>query len=177
MAKRNRKPKQEHTAIVIDMPTVAQLMNGDYRREDMIHADEGTRVTAWVNRGGTPVMRWWHSGKLDDSQLAVIEWCQRLWHIAGQRQRVTADYGERVPSSASVEMNAIKTIAANTDLDRLRSHIALDWHWDVFQNVCRHHMPAGVAGSELGFGARSAEIRAHTVVCSVADTIAKKERM
>lgn len=166
------------TEIVIDGPTEAQRSNGHYVREDMIHADEGTRVTAWVNRGGTPVMRWFHAKKIDDRQLAVINWCQKLWHIAGTTQRVCGAYGERTQASNTVELNAVRVLEASDDLKRIQGHFAgLDAWWQVFENVCRFDMPAGRAGGELGYGNRSAEDRAHTTVCFVADIIATKERM
>jgi hypothetical protein len=164
---------------VVDGPTDAQQANGDYVRSSVPSPSGGNRVAqVYINRGGTPVARWHHAGKLDDRQLAVIQWCQRLWSITGQHQRLTAQYGERTMPSHSVELQAIKVLAANEDLDRIKGYFTgLDAWWNVFENVCRFDQPAGFAGAALGYGSRSAEDRAHTTVCFVADIIATKERM
>lgn len=131
-----------------------------------------------VNRGGDPVQRWTWGGRLSDRQKLAIEVCIRLWEKAGLKQRITQKYGTRVPSAASdwVELRAHDEIEARAHLYRLQGLIP-DMYWDVFENVCRHGEPAGVAGSRLGWGSRSAQERAHTIVCVVADIIANSERL
>jgi hypothetical protein len=65
---------------------------------------------------------------------------------------------------------------AKADLKRIEGYFAgLDAYWNCFVNVCWHGEPAGVAGSRLGYGSRGGEIRAHTIVCFVADKIAERE--
>lgn len=160
----------------LEQPNEMQMANGHFQREDMIHAESGQRVTAWKNCGGTPVMRWWNAGRLDRRQLMVIEWCQSLWRLAGAQQRVTSTYGERIAPTHVVELAAVKVLAADKDLRRFQSYVS-ERAWSVFENVCRFNMAAGVAGSELGYGSRSAEVRAHTLVCEVADMIAEREKI
>lgn len=66
-----RKATKRKTPPVIqplDGPTPEQISKGGVEREDFIHADLGQRVTAYVNRGGTPLARW----KRDGSSWDVI---------------------------------------------------------------------------------------------------------
>ena len=130
-----------------------------------------------VNRGGTPVMRWLQAGKLSETQALAIQLCYSLWGRAGITQRVTANYGDRLPGNApQSEDQANSELTARRDLHRVQGYFnGLEAWWGVFENVCRFDEPAGVAGSKLGFGNRSAEDRAHTTVCFVADIIATKE--
>src|SRR5690606_15090403 len=130
-------------------------------------------------RGGTPLCRWIAAGKLSDSQMLAIQECRRLWAIAGVEQRTTANYGERLAASShSDDHRAIVEIEAREDLRRIQGYFkGLEKWWQIFENVVRFDEPAGVAGSRLGFGSRSSEDRAHTVVCLVADIIAEKERL
>lgn len=178
MTKTKRKAKRREAQLseILDGPTEAQLANGHYVREFVTNGDTATKSMAHINQGGTPVIRWHRTGKLDDRQLAIIHWVQRLWDRAGTVQRVTAQYGERIASSASVELLTARTMEAVEDLDRVQGYIPAPY-WSVFENVCRFDMPAGVAGGELGFGPRSSIDRAHTIVCFVADVIGMRERM
>ena len=74
------------------------------------------------------------------------------------------------------ERRTLNLIEAREDLYRIMNYTPRPY-WDVFENVCRHDEPAGIAGSRLGFGSRSAQDRAHTIVCFVADVIAMREGM
>jgi len=125
-----------------------------------------------------PVARWIATNRLEPHQIAVIERCRTLWERSGVKQHVTASYGQRIPSTGSAELRTAREIEARKDLRRIMGYFAglMRW-WDVFENVCRFGMNAGVAGSELGFGTRGGADRAHTVVCFVADKIAEQERM
>lgn len=160
----------------LDGPTPEQMARGGYEREDFIHADLGQRVTAHVNRGGTPVARWARDGRLSETQLLAIRHCLYLWGMACKEPRVTASYGERIPGSGSSEHRAANEIEARQDLHRIQDYIPRPY-WSVYENVVRFDGPAGMAGSKLGFGDRTAEARAHTTVCFVADLIAMNERL
>ena len=159
----------------LDGPTPEQIAKGGVGREDFIHADLGQRVTAYVNRGGTPLARWIAEGKLSDNQQTAIAHCLYLWRMAGIDQRVTANYGERIPGSGSNEHRAANEIEARHDLHRIQGYIPAKY-FDCYQNVIRFDEPAGVAGSKLGFTGRACD-RAHTIVCFVADLIFEKERL
>lgn len=159
----------------LDGPTPEQLAKGGVEREDFIHADLGQRVSAFVNRGGTPLARWIADGKLTDNQQIAISHCLYLWRMAGTERSVTANYGERIPGTGSSEVRAANEIEAREDLHRIQDYIPAKY-WDCFENVIRWDEPAGVAGSKLGFSGRGCD-RAHTIVCFVADLIFENERL
>lgn len=151
----------------IDVITPEQRAKGTY--------DSGRRI---INRGGEPVSRWTWAGRLNDTQQLAIAVCIRLWEKAGLKQRITQRYEGRTASAATewVEQRANDEIDARKRLAGISQGIPKPY-WDVFENVCRHGEPAGVAGSRLGYGPRSAQDRAHTIVCFVADIIATRERL
>ena len=160
----------------LDGPTPEQIRKGGVEREDFIHADLGQRVTAYVNRGGTPLARWLaEPPSLSPNQAAAIQHCLYLWRMAGTEKRVTANYGERIPGSGSSEIKAANEIEARQDLHRIQGYVPAKY-WSCFENVIRWDEPAGVAGSKLGFTGRACD-RAHTIVCFVADLIFEKERL
>ena len=153
--------------------------HGDYRSQFVTHVETNTKVQTKLNRGGAPVDRWIASGSLTDAQIAVIQWCYARWELSGLKQRVTANYGERIPGEGSNEHRNAREIDARSDLHRVMDYFTfpLDAYWNVFENVCRFDMPAGVAGLALSPSSRSADARAHQVVCFVADIISMKERI
>jgi hypothetical protein len=153
--------------------------HGDYRTEFVTHVDSNTKAQTRINRGGAPVDRWLASGKLTEPQWAVIQWCYTLWDRVGLKQAVTAQYGERIAGTGSSEYATLAQIEAKEDLNRLIDYFPgpLRAYWSCFEDVCRFDMPAGVAGSTLGYGTRSADTRAHQIVCFVADVISSRERI
>lgn len=182
MAKGKTKRKRTEAVKVVeplDGPTAAQLANGDYARETIIHGDTFRRETVHLNRGGTPLARWKRDKALTDGQIAAIDHCLRLWHIVGYSPRLVASYGERIPITGSSETMTNTQIDARDDLYRIIDYFPgpVRTYWNVFENICRHDMPAGVAGGELSKSNRTADARAHQVVCFVADVIAMKERL
>lgn len=149
----------------LDVLTPEQRAKGIY---------EGTGASI-VNRGGTPVERWRNAKRLSDTQYLAIALCGRLWAILGISPSVTANYGQRIEASfVPDESRTLNWIEARADLYRIMDYVPSPY-WQVFENVCRHDEPAGVAGSRMGFGSRSAQDRAHTIVCLVADIIAMRE--
>jgi hypothetical protein len=123
-----------------------------------------------------PVQRWIAAGKLTDGQQHAIGFVRRLWEIAGLERPVTASYGHVARGGGCAERRAVVEIDAREDLHRVQDYVPRPY-WSVFEQVCRFGEPAGVAGSTLGFGGRSAQDRAHTVVCFVADVVAMRERL
>ncbi len=160
----------------LDGPTEAQKANGNYERTDFIHADTARRVTAFVNRGGTPLTRWLNEGKITDNQEVAIRYMEYLWKLAGTERSITAQYGERIPGTGSFELRALNEIEARKDLHRIQEYIPAQY-FECFENCIRWDEPAGIAGSRLGFGSRSACDRAHQIVCFVADIIFERERL
>lgn len=152
------------------------LKHGSYETRFVTHAESNTKAQTVVNRGGDPVSRWENAGKLSDNQMVAIAHCQRLWRLAGLETRVTANYGERIPGQGSSERACLNEIEARQDLQRFRNQFP-GKYFDVFENVCRFGHSAGQAGECLGYGSRSAETRAHMIVCMVADFIFDWERL
>ena len=177
MAKAKGKRKAPSPIEELDGPTPEQLGKGGYDRLALPNPEGGNRAAlVHINRGGTPVMRWIEDGRLSATQERAIWFCLYLWRVCGLETRTTANYGERIPGYADSEARASNEVEARHTLHRIRSYFPVQW-WDVFENVVRFNEPAGVAGSRLGFGTRSASDRAHTTVCFVADIICMKERL
>lgn len=153
--------EQSHLAVITPQQRAKGTYDGDGRRI--------------VNRGGTPIMRWIRDGRISETQALAISHCLRLWSMVGLTQNVTASYGERMAHSDTVtDSRVVSLIEARQDLYRIQDYVPKPY-FDIFENVCRFDEPAGIAGSRMGFGSRSAQDRAHTIVCMVADTIAMRE--
>lgn len=123
-----------------------------------------------------PVQRWITSGKLTESQQHAIGYVRRLWEIAGLERSVTANYGHVASGGGCAERRAAIEIDAREDLHRIQDYVPAQY-WSVWELVCRFGEPAGVAGSTMGAGGKSAQARSHTIVCFVADIVAMKERL
>lgn len=121
-----------------------------------------------------PVQRWIASGKLTEGQQHAIGYVRRLWDIAGMEARLTANYGHVAKGAGCAERRALIEIEAREDLHRVQDYVPMQY-WSVFELVCRFGEPAGVAGSSMGAGGKTAQARAHTIVCFVADIVAMKE--
>lgn len=161
-------------------PTEAQLANGEYIQTSMPDPDGGNRVAqVHINRGGSAVERWKAASKLDDRQQDVIGWMLGLWQIAGLQQRITANYGERIPGGGCSELAAAREIDARDALKRVSGYFPgrTSHYLDVFEDIVRHEMPAGEAGATTGFYGKSAQSRALTIVRFVCDVIGTHERI
>lgn len=161
--------------------TVEAEAHGSYEQDFVTHVETNTKAHTKVNRGGTPVERWANAKppKLSESQMVAIATCLRLWRLLGLRTPLTANYGQTIRGASVYEMRTATEMEAREDMDRITGYFPgpLKSYWDIFENVCRHGISAGVAGAGLDFGSRSAEVRAHQIVCFVADVIATKERL
>jgi hypothetical protein len=157
-------------------PNVFTTQHGDYQDRFVMHAETATRAKALVNRGGDPVSRWEAAGKLEPHQMLAITLLRGLWDQVGIKQRVTANYGERI-GGGDAEHAITRQIEARDRLHRIRDYFPapLGSYFDVFENVVRHDWPAGVAGAGLGRSEKTAQARALTIVQFVADFIAMKE--
>jgi hypothetical protein len=136
------------------------------------HGDYARNLRFVVNRGGTAIDRWKRDKSLSDSQLAGILHCQHLWAKLGS-QSVVVDFN-RVrgqPHGAGYSQHE-----AFTELARISGGFPYQF-WSVFENVCRHDLPAGVAGSRLSNNKRSAIDAARLIVCFIADLISMRERL
>jgi hypothetical protein len=159
--------QRAHQQAALDIITPEQRAKGTYT--------EGTRI---INRGGTPVMRWLNAGTLTETQKIAIDICAKLWSIVGIKQSTTANYGERIAGTGNEELRTAVYLEAKEDLARIRDYFrGMDEYWSIWEMVCRFDEPAGLAGSSLGLGDRSAEVRANQIVRFMADFIATKERL
>ena len=179
-ALRRARLKADKRDKTVPLVTPEAANQGDYRPVTVLDPSGDTRNSAktLVNRGGTPVCRWASSGRLSDSQMTVILECQRLWRIAGGNPRVTGTYGERIAGLGNADLTTAFQSEARDTLNRYARHFegALKAYWDVFENVCRFGIAAGVAGAGAGYEGKAAEKRAHLTVCFVADILATHER-
>lgn len=156
--------KVEQDQSVISVITPEQRAKGAYEGERRITSNHD------------PISRWIASRKLTESQQHAIGYVRRLWDIAGLERPVTANYGHVARGGGCAERRAAIEIDAREDLHRVQDYIPSQY-WSVFELVCRFGEPAGVAGSTMGAGGKTAQARAHTIVCFVADVIAMKERL
>ena len=141
------------------------------------HGDYERNMTIVVNRGGTAIDRWKRESLLSDTQQAAILHMRRLWALAWSEARVVANLDRTVfgcPGDGD-----IRSIQAREDIKRIEGEFRGEarTYFDIFENVCRHDEPAGVAGSRLANDSRSATTAARLVVCMVADMIAMRERL
>lgn len=159
-----------------ETPTPEQLASGDYERGFITHVETGTVTTAHIS-ASSPVERWKRDGRLSDSQIAAIALCDALWANTGLRQKLTSTYGERLPPGTDNEWIAVREIQARRDLERIEGYV-LPWQWEVYENVVRWGEPSGTAGGSLGFnGSKETRAAVLMIVWTVADTIARRERL
>lgn len=179
MTRKNRNARKRAIPMPVEelvAPTPEQVAKG--YSPGFVMDDNGLKAWAYRNTNHDPVERWLDNERIDQRQKSAIDLVRRLWNIVGIRQNVTANYGERIGGTGSVEHNTAMYLDAKDDLKRIEGYFAgLDAYWQCFVNVCRFGQSAGVAGCELGFGSRSSEVRAHQIVCFIADFIASKERL
>lgn len=174
MARRKRKQIEAIAEIV--PPTPEQIAKGGVVREVIIHAETFMRATVHINRGGTPIARWTAAGKITDNQAIAIAHCQRLWRLAGVKQKLIANYGERIAGNGNSDALALQEIEARDDLHRIAKQFPRAY-WNIFERVCRFNEPAGVAGSDIANNKRSSIESARIVVCLIADMIYFKENL
>ena len=165
---------------------VEAMAHGQYV-DDFVRADDNTIARAKINRGGTPVMRWAAANRLSDTQMLAISHCLQLWALAGLNPRTTASWEQRIGGSDHESERRVNAyVEANASLRKISGFARGDlWmagyiprdYWAIFEQVCRWDEPAGVAGSRLGYSERSGGAVAHTIVCMVADVIAREERL
>lgn len=149
-ARRKRKPVRSPFE-ALEVPTVEQLRNGDWVRDIVTHAETNTKTTAYRRKDSDILHKWLsedHAGKLFPIQAQrFIGDCILLWFKCGTPS-VTANYGERIHSGRYDA--GFDKLAALEEIKRFRSLLGpYQRHmWPVFENVVRHNMPAGVAGSD-----------------------------
>lgn len=174
MAKRKRKAP---VIAPMDLPTPEQLASGDYDRDFVTHVDTNTKAMAFRRRDSTILEKWMtepNAGVLFPVQAQrFIGDCVTLWARVGS-QRVTANYGERIPTGGRGDGMGQKE--AIDQLHRFKTLLG-PYHrhyWPVFENVVRHNEPAGVAGSHFANNPAQRIQSAKLIVSMVATDLAGK---
>lgn len=117
------------------------------------------------------VDRWFAEGGIgfDEPQREAVNWVTGLWEKAGPCGPVTSAWGEQRGHGAG---DGQRQQDALTQLSQLKSMFP-HTYWAVFENVVRHNMPAGRAGSDLANNAPQAIAAARTTVGFIASKIAE----
>jgi hypothetical protein len=167
-----KRPKGPLLQQILDRETIEAATAPLVNRFAEQHGDYGRNLRFVTNRGGTAIDRWRRDGNLSDSQVAGILHCQNLWSKLGS-QSVVVDFDRVRGQPSGIGYSQHEALA---EVHRISSSFPHDY-WDVFENVCRHDLPAGVAGSRLANTKRSAETAARLIVCFIADLISMRERL
>jgi len=151
-------------------PYAAQ--HGDYRSAmvvDLTGELGGKRqsmVRVLQNRKVSTVDKWLFEGGpgFEAPQARAIDHIRSLWRRLGSGPRVVANY-ERVGRggirSGPGDIEGYQ--AAFDQITRYQRDIGVAYVWDAFENVVRHDMPAGIAGSRMA--SNSAQQQAHAKAC------------
>lgn len=175
MGKATNRKRRETVAVteILDGPTQAQLANGDYVREFVMHAESATQSMANRNRVSSIVDKWFEErwpGFEYGAQLA-INWCHKCWEARGHIGNLTANY-EPTISSGTVTQFA-RDVELKDELDEVRSWFH-PTHWSVFEDCVRWGKAAGIAGAALESNNAQAIAATRATVGLVANFIAMK---
>lgn len=124
-------------------------------------------VPVLLNRGGSAVERWVHSGAFGPHQERAIRYTQGLWERADGKLRAVDLTRDRVDEL----IDGLSQQEALDELKRFKDRFPREY-WSVYENVCRFDEEAGVAGSNLANNRRSAIDAARTCVGMTAGMIA-----
>lgn len=148
-----------------------QERQGDYRDRFIHHDETGTKAQAKVNRASTVLDKWMADGGIgfEAGAITAIGVCVFYWERMGS-QKLTADYEHRIPGG----LNGTSADEARDEMARIKAGIPRPY-WDVFENVVRHRLPAGVAGSDMAENPAQSIASAKAIVGMVANLIAMRE--
>ena len=173
-------------ASVVDMVVTKEAQaHGRYELvEHKLHetVKDGKKSTSAIrvvmNRGGTPVERWYARGRFDQRQWVAILFYQSIWKTWIGEPRITANLEPVIRGGAggALESFTRNKIAAKEGLRMLDQEVFfnladIDW-FHVWQNVVIWDEPAGRAGSCVGFCHKPAEAAAQLIVGTIAKLIA-----
>lgn len=148
---------------ILDVITPEQAAKGEYAPVTGVGRRyfHSTTLDKWFREGGV--------GFDHGAQLAV-EWCQRRWEARGYIGKLSANYS---PTVGAGESDVTRDVELRDELAVVQSWFP-DAYWNVFENVCRHGLPAGVAGSDMAKNPAQAIASAKAIVGMVASFIAAK---
>ncbi len=174
MAKRSTKKKQRQRSAEPPVNPFA-ARHGDYRTAmvvDLTGELGGKRqsmVRLLVNRKTSTVDKWLFEGGpgFEEPQARAVDHCRSLWRMLGG-SRVIANY-EGVSSGQGDREGYLAALA---QVGAYQSEFPR-YVWDIFENVVRHDMPAGAAGSAMANNTPQAIAHAKACVGFVASKIAE----
>lgn len=145
----------------LDVITPQMRERGDYtgRGSRIVHV---STLDRWFRDGDT--------GFGEGSRLAV-EWCQKRWEARGYIGKLCANYS---PTVGTGSCDADRDVELRDELDEVKGWFP-HAYWTVFENVCRHGLPAGTAGSDLADNPAQAIAAAKATVGLVASFIAMRK--
>jgi hypothetical protein len=121
-----------------------------------------TVVDRWLEEGG--------SG-FGEPQRRAIDHCRALWHRLGDSGTLVANWNW-IGGGRSGRERGFEQAEAFAQLAQYSSRIP-PAYWSVFENVVRHDMAAGAAGSHLARNSAQAQAHAKNCVGFVASLIAQ----
>ena len=187
MTRKRRKQGNRKMQFDMQVPSIEQIRNGDFERNFVTHTDTNTKAMTYRRRDSAIVEKWIadeeeavKAGRMpSDARLfpvqaqRVIADCVLLWAKIGCK-RITARYDERV-GSGSQDSSERAQEALDVIFDMKRMLGPYQRHqWPVFENVLRHNLPAGVAGSHFGNNPTQRIHSAKLIVSNVACFLAGK---
>lgn len=170
MARKARRRKRDEREPLVNM---FAAQHGDFRHQFMPDLDSENRRTRMValiiNRRTSTVDRWLFEGGpgFDEPQAMAINHCRQLWQKLGAA-RVVANYNGLSAGEGDREgyMAALSQIAGYAgEFPR--------YIWEAFENVVRHDLPAGTAGSNMANNTPQAIAHAKACVGFVASKVAE----
>ena len=147
--------------------------HGMYAKDSDDDREKEGKSTLTRNRHVDPVERWKSYGLLSETQVSAIDYCQNLWEKVGTSRPIVADY-LRVPGMPGGD--GLAEQYALSELHDLKREFPLQY-WDVWESVCRHGEPGGVAGSRWVEDNKRASQSALMCIRFVGDLIAMKRRL
>jgi hypothetical protein len=168
--KRGRKMK--HIAEKLEEPNAAQLARGDFRRDYVTHVETNTKAMAYRNRSNI-VEKWFTEGwpGFEEPARLAINWCHDAWEARGIIGKFSANYEPTIGSGGNSQY--ARSVELRDDLDRIKQ-LFHPTHWQVYENVVRWGLPAGVAGSDMAANTGQSIAAARATVGLVANFIAAK---
>jgi hypothetical protein len=154
-----------HEATVVDLGN--GLGGGRQKTYRVLRNLHPTVVDRWLAEGGPG---------FEEPQRRAIDHVRALWHRIGGSGTLVANLGwiggGRSPRSGAGRERGLEQAEAMAQLAQYESRIPRTY-WSVFENVVRHDMAAGAAGSHLARNSAQAQAHAKNCVGFVASLIAQ----
>jgi hypothetical protein len=181
MAKRVRRKRKGMTASIGEEPPVNRFAaaHGCYRQASVIDLGNelggGRLKTYRVMRNVHPTVvdRWLAEGGpgFGEPQRRAIDHCRALWHRLGSSGKLVANL-DWIGGGRTGRERGLEQSEALGQLAQYENRIPR-LYWSVFENVVRHDMAAGAAGSHLARNSAQAQAHAKNCVGFVASLIAQ----